>query len=248
MNNGVTTENLMRQLPRVLQDDKTMRAFAQVFSEELVIVKNEAKQAIIYNRIDMLPEAVLDALAYDFKVDWYDYEASIDVKRKLIKNSVNVHRTLGTRFAVESALSDLYSEASVLEWFEYGGGPYHFQLRVMHPWESEKQVEKVIRAVDRTKSKRSRLDGITFVTESTYSHKVRIGLGLLLGGEITIGPVQFEAKDMTIPHYIGIGQLFGGSITIWPKRYQVPGLALAEQGGFGMGIGGATTIKRGETV
>ena len=44
-----------------------------------------------------LDEQTLDILAYDLHVDWYDHSYPIEVKRQTIKDSVKIHRRLGTR-------------------------------------------------------------------------------------------------------------------------------------------------------
>ena len=83
---------------------------------------------IIYARIDELDEQTLDVLAYDLHVDWYDYSYPIEVKRQTIRDSVRVHRRLGTKYAVETALGAVFPGTRVQEWFEYGGEPYMFKV------------------------------------------------------------------------------------------------------------------------
>ncbi|MCC8080182.1 MAG: phage tail protein I, partial [Oscillospiraceae bacterium] len=73
-------------------------------------------------------ESVLDTLAKDFKIDWYDYDYTVDAKRALIKSSFAVHRKLGTKQAMVEALQCVYSNARVEEWFDYGGEPYYFRV------------------------------------------------------------------------------------------------------------------------
>jgi phage tail P2-like protein len=87
-------------------------------------------RCIIYARIDELPEDVLDVLAYDFKVDWWDKSLTLAEKRATLKASWAVHRLLGTAAAVETALGAIYPGTVVDEWFSYSGDPYHFMLRI----------------------------------------------------------------------------------------------------------------------
>jgi len=63
-------------------------------------------------------------------VDWWDYNYTLEEKRKTLKDSWNVHRTLGTKGAVEKAISAIYPGTEVREWFEYAGQPYHFKLLI----------------------------------------------------------------------------------------------------------------------
>jgi len=125
---GITRENLLRALPDVLRNDETMLALATAIAGELSVLSGETALATIYANIDKLPEEVLDTLAADFKVDWWSYDYTIEEKRKTLKTSWYVHRHLGTKSAVERALSAIYEDSEVSEWFDYGGEPYHFKL------------------------------------------------------------------------------------------------------------------------
>ena len=98
-NYGITAENLLKTFPQVLKENKSMLALATVIAEELAQRPSEIDRLMIYTRIDTLPEELLDILAYDFKVDWWDYDYTLEEKRRTLKDSWNVHRTLGTKGA-----------------------------------------------------------------------------------------------------------------------------------------------------
>lgn len=127
---GITVENLLRTLPEVLRNDTAMLALATGIAGKLAEAATETRLATIYANIDTLPEPVLDALATDFKVDWWSYDYSIAEKRQTLKDSWYVHRHLGTKKAVERAISAIYPGTEVSEWFEYDGEPYHFKLLI----------------------------------------------------------------------------------------------------------------------
>jgi len=97
---GITEANLLAQLPRVLAEDENTDALGAAAAEVLAAQQADIALASIYARIDELPEGLLDILAYDFKVDWYDYDASLDIKRATIKDCFFIHRTRGTKAAV----------------------------------------------------------------------------------------------------------------------------------------------------
>lgn len=130
MNNGITPENLLRTLPEVLRRDDNMYALATAIADKLVPCVAETDLPRIFPRIDELDESLLDALAYDFKVDWWDYGYSLQEKRNTLRGSWYVHKHMGTPAAVMTALSAIYPNSKVEEWFEYGGEPYHFRLLI----------------------------------------------------------------------------------------------------------------------
>ena len=132
MNNahGITKENLLASLPAVLANDDNMAALAAAVAEVLANRVDEIGRVDIYSQIDQLPNELLDILAYDFKVDWWDANYTLEEKRRTLKDSWNVHRRLGTKAAVVLAISAIYPDTQVSEWWEYGGKPYHFKLLI----------------------------------------------------------------------------------------------------------------------
>ena len=128
-NEDFYSADFTNSLPPTLKNDPDMMALAQTISAQLQTTAAEVRKNIIYARIDELDEATLDVLAYDLHVDWYDYSYPIEVKRRTIRDSIQVHRRLGTKYAVEKALGAVYPGTKVEEWFEYGGQPYWFKIQ-----------------------------------------------------------------------------------------------------------------------
>lgn len=161
---GLTAENLLRALPEVLQDDEGMKAMAASIAEVLATRPSEIQQLMIYPRIDELPEELLDILAYDFKVDWWSGDYTLEEKRRTLKDSWRVHRMLGTKSAVETAISAIYPDTQVSEWFEYGGQPYHFKLLIDATFENIDHIrhQLVLDRVDYYKNLRSVLDEVEY--------------------------------------------------------------------------------------
>ncbi len=115
-------------LPGALKHDPKMRALAAAVTKAALDVSGNIDKVLIYSRIDELPEGLIDILAYDMHVDWYDYAYPLEIKRNLVKSSVKVHKKMGTVYAVETAIRAIYPESRIEEWFEYGGKPFHFRV------------------------------------------------------------------------------------------------------------------------
>ena len=128
MNNTIYGIDLTRALPPTLKNDEDMLSLARVIAGELQETGRLIRQNIIYPRIDELPENVLDILAYDLHVDWYDFDYPIEAKRGVIKDSVKVHKRLGTVYATLTALRSVYPNSEIEEWFDYGGEPFLFRV------------------------------------------------------------------------------------------------------------------------
>jgi len=166
---GLTKENLLRSLPVSLSGDPKMLALAEAVADLLSRRGEEIDRVSIYPHIDRLDEELLDILARDFKVDWWDNDYSLEEKRRTLASSWQVHKALGTKAAVEQAISAIYPGTKVAEWFDYGGKPYHFKLAI-HIADDDINSQKQRRVLDRLayyKNLRSHLDEIRYLVRAS---------------------------------------------------------------------------------
>lgn len=173
----LSSENLMAALPQVLKNDANLNALASSIANILARRRDEIAQLNIYSRIDELPEELLDILAHDFKVDWWDYDFTIEQKRQTLKDSWHVHRHLGTKYAVETAISAIYPNTVAQEWFEFGGEPYTFKLLIDASYmlvESEFH-SRVLELADYYKNLRSHLAGVEYTNGAKEQPMIRLG-------------------------------------------------------------------------
>lgn len=175
--NELGKSSFLRSLPEVLRNDKRVSALAEIIADALTVTVSDTELVAIYPNIDEMPEDVLDALAYDFKVDWYDYSYSLEEKRATIKDSWNVHRKLGTKYAVETAISAVYPNTKVEEWFEYGGEPYFFRLKIdlTGVLPNPEGHERVMKRLAYYKNLRSHIDEIQYVIRPDREEPVHVG-------------------------------------------------------------------------
>lgn len=212
---GLTAENLLRALPDVLRNDENVAALASAVADVLAARPAELRELMIYSRIDELPEELLDILAYDFKVDWWDGDYTLEEKRRTLKDSWRVHRMMGTRAAVEAAISAIYPETSVEEWFEYGGEPYHFKLQIdaSNADIGSQRHRRVLERVNFYKNLRSHLDGIRYViypesvatafaAASFCGNYMRLNINVQVNG--TVDRPHVPVRAYTAAEYAGI--------------------------------------------
>lgn len=160
--NSINDINYLTLLPESLTFDTNIVAFATAFNEQITKVMQLIKNDIIYFYIDNLSEEVLNVLAKDLKVDWYNTGYDIETKRSVIKNAVKVHKYKGTPYAVQTAVNSVLPGTSIMEWPEYGGQPYKFKidLEAGKKGFNSEQVNTILRQVDFYKNKRSHLDAV----------------------------------------------------------------------------------------
>lgn len=208
---GITRENLLLIVPPALTQDQAMMARAAADAEALAARLAEIDRVRIISNIDGLNETVLDILARDFKVDWWDQEYSVEEKRRTLKGSWRVHKTLGTKAAVETAIRAIYPLTTVEEWFEYGGEPYHFRLNIDITSDSGDRVRqrRVLERLNFYKSLRSHNDGVRYFLVPEKSWAVAGGL---FAGSREINRATIQVPELAKPGG-KIVLLAGGGLT-----------------------------------
>ena len=207
MNNDIYHIDFTEIFPTALQHDPKMIALAKSLTAELLTVSGQMENVLIYSRIDQLPEELVDILAYDMHVDWYSYEDPLAVKRQTLKDSVKVHKHLGTKYAVETAIGAFFPGGTVQEWFEYEGQPHHFRITIPLPGGITPEVlDDLKRRIWHVKRLSSWLD--TIITETQMEGAVYItpilGRGLAITQLPELEPVM-EPMQLYVTPVLGDG-------------------------------------------
>lgn len=150
-------------LPQSLKIDEGVICAARALDDELKKTTEMIVFCLIISRIDDLPESIIDLLAWQWHVDYYDYDLPITTKRKLVKESLDWHRIKGTPAAVEKVVTAAFKSAQVQEWYEYGGQPFRFKVNMIKEgMPSLEKLDSLKRSIDTAKNVRSWLEDISF--------------------------------------------------------------------------------------
>lgn len=178
-------------LPASIKNNEENRALAEAITLMLQQVFEET--SILDPRMP-LAERLLDIVAKENHVDYYDETLSLDQKRQLIQNSWRIHRRKGTVAAIEEVVSILLDRAQVIEWFDYDGEPYFFKIEIDGPLRSEKDLPVVFRAVNANKRFSSRLEAVWFKRGEGVYYRV-----IYKNGKIHIHPVIAVRSGIVMP-------------------------------------------------
>lgn len=185
MSKKLCKESMLSVLPSALSLDKNLFALASAAADELEELCSCNDSLEIYPNISSLSEKLLDILAYDYKVDWYFFEGSLESKRAQIKSSFYVHRHLGTKSALIFALTDTFPGTYIEEWFEYGGRPGYFRIRSDNPAITS-DVISLLDLIRKVKRASARLESIQLGLETDGN--VIFGIATEMAGCIDIWP------------------------------------------------------------
>jgi len=186
--------------PPNLREDKNIQAFAGILDKVFSELTEQDLQKLFVYAIDSQPEEVLDWLAWQFHVEGYDLAKTLEEKRNLVKNAIELHRYKGTPYALKGVLEALNLQGEVKEWFEYGGEPYRFKLFMKSVMSDPDLWGKLVSLINEYKNERSWLDGIGIHRE--YTQNLFIGSALKGGRKYAIR-LHFDFSTPKARFYAG---------------------------------------------
>ena len=150
--------SILNLMPPNLASDPNVKMAAQAFDEVLRdIIRKIPNVAVIPNLVlnKTIDSVLIDLLAWQFHVDFYDPKMPFNVRRDLVLKSLDWHFRKGTPSVVEELVSTVFSKAIVREWFEYDGLPYRFHIATEEPMPDTETRNNLIRAINSVKNTRS---------------------------------------------------------------------------------------------
>jgi len=169
--------SILNLMPPNIASDKNVKMAAQAFDEVLRdIIKKIPNVAVISNLIlnKIVDEVLIDLLAWQFHVDFYDPKMPINIKRELVMKSLDWHFRKGTPSVVEDLVTTVFSKAEIQEWFEYEGLPYRFRIYTEEQLPNVETLENFIQAIKSVKNTRSWFDTITSIARTNADANIGI--------------------------------------------------------------------------
>ena len=203
---------LKRIVPQSIGSDENVKAICDAIDVKLRELSMATTSVLILPRLNELPEEIVDELAWQYHVDFYDYSASIEKKRSLVRQAIAWHKRKGTPAAVEEVCSAAFKTAKVFENWEYGGEPYHFQVRLIEEGiPNQTVIDNLVRAVNDTKNTRSWLDGLSFYREILGT--IYLGAIVCPHKTVHIYPSKFKMNDLQNYQYYG-------GVNYWSRKVE----------------------------
>lgn len=201
-------------MPENLLADERVKNAAAAIDTELSKVARLCSEVLLISRIDELPEEVIDLLAWQWHVDFYDSEYDLETKRKLVKQSIDWHRRKGTPSVLREVVSAVLEDAVVSENWEYGGQPYCFSIRLISgEMPDEETFAKLVKDIKSVKNTRSHLDGCSFFRPIEGKQYVGSAVGSMYKN-VVIGLPKFRAPQAKMGSIRGVAAVIHKTITI----------------------------------
>lgn len=210
--NKVDDIPIKETLPDSIRKDRTVQDICEAIEKEMQAVNRATGYCLLLPRLDELSEALLDELAWEYHVDFYDQTLPIEQKREMVRQAIESHRKKGTAAVVRNVVSIIIQDGRVEEWFQYGGEPYHFRvILIMGPMASEETIQKLVDTIYAVKNVRSWLDYVQFHRESEGR--------IYFGGANAVHKRVEITSDITQQIIVNTKLYFNGANTIHKKVY-----------------------------
>mgnify|MGYP000256506461 CR=1 FL=1 len=168
--NNIYEIELIDILPDNIKNDLDIIAAAEAIDSDFFLVVNDVGKCILLPNIyNITDHDLLDLLAWDRHVDYYDSFLPVEQKQGIIDNSFRQHMKKGTPAAVEDLIITMFGDGEVEEWFDYGGDPYHFKVKTNNESANNEKAEEFVKAVYSVKNLRSYFDGVEITQTDTMN-------------------------------------------------------------------------------
>ena len=101
--------------------DRQVQSACKAWDVQMFQVMDATGSVImIPNIMNIKDSTLVDILAWQFHVDFYDASQSLDLRKRLVQMSIIWHKTKGTVALVEDVLDTYWpGGATIEEWFQY---------------------------------------------------------------------------------------------------------------------------------
>lgn len=120
-------------LPQIIAKEPWTQAMAYAVSRQMGQLMNYANGVLIFANTDNMPDAILDILAVELRLPYYDQSYTTEVKRELIKGAIPYWASTGTVASLTEILVKIFGDANIEEWFDYNGEPGYFRILTGNP-------------------------------------------------------------------------------------------------------------------
>lgn len=233
---SIYTPNLI--LPESVTGDEKIRALITALDEQLKLISGSVKQTLFIPRLDELSGEILNILADQLHIDFFDSDLSDKRKRNLIRRSIEYHRKLGTGYALMQVLEEFFDKPTILR-----TGDYRFRIKSKGYTGTPKEEPIFWRKFYHAKNVRSWLDYLETDFSPEDETFVRAGGVIAAAGVQTIWPARLTDQTQTL--YAGNALYVDGNVEIAPYAPPLYNKVLVHAG-HAMLIVGNITIKNAD--
>ncbi len=151
-------------MPGNITKKPEVKALSYALQQACRLLYQYSQRLYIYSNLDGQPEDVIDLLAKELRTQYYSSTLDLATKRQLVKNTLIWYMGAGTPEAVEELVAAVFGNGQVEEWFEYGGDPYCFKIKVSSSGLTQDTNALFTSMIRQVKNARSHLESIEVIS------------------------------------------------------------------------------------
>jgi len=199
---------LLDLLPSEMKNDTDMICLSYALKMAVGRLLEYERMTMTANFVDELPEKILDVLAVELRSPYYLQSMAIDVKRRIIKNTLVWHTKAGTPSAVSEMVETIFGVGEVVEWQNYTEAPYTpgtFDI-VTSAQMTEDIVDYFMQVIERVKNERSHIRRI--LIERSIDWHEYAATGVISSPRIPItNHEQGRKRNLEMPESVAVGTI-----------------------------------------
>lgn len=180
-------------LPEHLSEQPTVQAMSYAINRQMKKLLAYSDAAKVYAGIMKCNDAVLDILAFELQIPKYKDSYPLTTKRRMVLNGLVYWSRMGTVGAMEDLCSDIFSNATLTEWFDYDGEPGHFRITTDNIRITDDDVKEFHKVINTVKRLSAHLDEIELVMGPDAMRQTET-FGISTFTEITLECGKIEVK------------------------------------------------------
>lgn len=201
-------------LPEPFKSDPDVIAISYAIKQAAGAMLENAKKLLLYSDIDHMPEYILDYMATETNLAYYDESFDISTKRKLVKDAYISRMMAGTRAATEDIIKTIFGGGEIVEWYEEQenpGEPGTFDVKTEARM-TDKLYEQLAQAISRTKNCSSHMRYVSIMRKLHSELKEAAGTTEHVTQTLS-NDVRVDAEDNAIfrDEFIGVWESAGTS-------------------------------------
>jgi len=124
---------LTDSLPAIIAKQPWAQAMAFAVNNQMGRLMDYASGVLVSASVGTMPDAILDILAVELRIPYYNQTYTTQVKRELVMGAIQYWATAGTIGSLSKIMGDIFGDAEIEEWFSYNGKPGNFRILTGNP-------------------------------------------------------------------------------------------------------------------
>jgi len=160
----ISETKLLDLLPECMREDRIIKGFSNAWDYLQTKATEKIYLVNLFENLEILTVDQIDQVAAAIDIPWYNTEYEKDKKISIIRHYIRMCFKLGTVESILSISRDIYGDAEVHDWYDYGAPQWRFKISAdFGSYTTEEALSKLTRIVRDIKPAKAMLNPVEFL-------------------------------------------------------------------------------------